>query len=184
MILTALVVATILTVVSLDLRQHVKVICQDWWIEHLQLMAQEDSTEKARHPKDTYLSHQTRRKMMTRATPIRIRDQKSTSSEEDNDGHKPVLLDNPDAMDFLTSEEEEEVEEEPNLAQTFRDKCTPSPRAHRYARCSKLHLALMFLLMAEANNALSTASHLPTFDDAAPLDAPKPFICLMRIRSF
>jgi hypothetical protein len=32
----------------------------------------------------------------------------------------------------------------------------------------------MVLLMAEANNALSTASHLPTFDDAAPSDAPKP----------
>jgi hypothetical protein len=43
--LIALVVVTILTAVSLDLRRYVKITCQDWWTKHLRLMAREDSTE-------------------------------------------------------------------------------------------------------------------------------------------
>jgi hypothetical protein len=97
-VLTALVVATILTVVSLGLRRYVKVIFRDWWIEHLQLMAQEDSTEtlKPRNPKDTYLSHHAMRKLDDDESDT-DNDQRSTSSEEDDDEPKPnfaqILLD-------------------------------------------------------------------------------------------
>jgi hypothetical protein len=60
------------------------------------------------------------------------------------------------------------------LAQIPRDKRTPSFRTHRHIGRSKLHLSLVVLLMAEANNALSTASHLPNLNDVTPPDAPKP----------
>jgi hypothetical protein len=44
-LMTALVVATTPTVVSLFLGRYVRLICREWWIEHLLLAAQEDSVK-------------------------------------------------------------------------------------------------------------------------------------------
>jgi hypothetical protein len=52
MLLTALVVATALTVVSLYLRRYVRLICRIWWIEHLMITADggQNEVEKRRQP--------------------------------------------------------------------------------------------------------------------------------------
>jgi hypothetical protein len=156
----------------------VKIIYRDWWIEHLPLMAQEDSTKTKESPRHFFQSSDDENDDDENDTGD---DQTATSSEEDGDEYESepnyaqILFDSSHAMGFLaanTSSEEEEEEDEDEV------KCTLSPRAHRYSRRSKLHLALMFLLTAtvpaDANNAFGTASYLPTLDDAAPLDASNP----------
>jgi hypothetical protein len=111
------------------------------------------------------LGSQNLRKEENEDTKDTTKDQRSTPSELN---FKQTVPDKSDIISPLSSEEE------PNLALIVRNKGTPSLRTHRCTRCSKLHLVLMVLLMTEANNALSTTSHLPTFDDAANPGAPKP----------
>jgi hypothetical protein len=77
-------------------------------------------------------------------------------------------------MGFLgpTQEEEEDEEEEEE------EEGVLTPRNIRCARCSNLHLTLLFLLPITApdgaNNALATASHLAVRDGATPIDVAPP----------
>jgi hypothetical protein len=175
--LTVLVMATILTVVSLDLRRYGTIACQLQerliWPHGVCSM---NSLSCLARSLSRSLGSQDLRKEENEDTNDTTKDQRSTPPVLN---FKQAVPDKPEAISSLTSEEE------PNLAQILRNKgSTPSLRTHRCTRCSKLHLVLVVLLMTEANNALSTAPHLPTFDDAANPGAPKPLsTSLTRIRS-
>ena len=123
--LTVLVMATILTVVSLDLRRYVTITCQlqEQLIWPLGVCSM-NSLSCLASALSRSLGSQDLRKGKDEEENDTEKDQRSTSSEHIS---TQTLPDKPDTISFPTREEE------PNLAQIPRDKYTPFPRAaHRY----------------------------------------------------
>jgi hypothetical protein len=122
--LTALVVVTILTAVSLDLRRYVTITCQlqEQLIWPLGVCSM-NSLSCLAGALSRSLGSQDLRKGKYEEENDTEKDQRSTSTEQI---FTQTLPDKPDTISFPTREEE------PNLTQVPRDKYTPSPRAaHR-----------------------------------------------------